>query len=76
MGSKERVESLKRQVSRRLLRLPGVVGVGVERAEGPDDYVLVVHVTDDDPGTRAAVALEAGDDDLVRIVPSGPFRKL
>ena len=76
MGSKEKVESLKRQVSRRLLRLPGVVGVGVERGEGSEDYVLVVHVKDDDPGTRTAVANEAGDDGLVRIVASGPFRKL
>jgi len=76
MATKEKVESLKRQVSRRLLRLPGVSGVGIQRAEADDDYALVVHVNKDDPETRAAVARETGDADAVRIVRSGPFEKL
>jgi C-terminal processing protease CtpA/Prc len=75
VATKERVEKLKRQHSRRLLRLPGVSGVGIERAEEPDDYALVVHVEDDSPATRAAVQEEVGDKP-VRIVRSGKFRKL
>jgi hypothetical protein len=75
VATKEKVESLKRQVSRRLLRLPGVTGVGVQRNDDADDYALVVHVKEDDPETRAAVTKEAGDADAVRIVRSGTFRK-
>jgi hypothetical protein len=76
VASKEAIESLKRQISRRLLRLPGVTGVGVQRADDADDYALVVHVKEDDAETRAAVTREAGDHEAVRIVRSGTFRKL
>jgi hypothetical protein len=68
------VEQLKRSHSRRLLKMPGVNGVGVERGEHREDYVLVVHVSDDDETTRAAVLREVGPE-AVRIVKSGPFRK-
>jgi len=74
MATKAHVEALKHRVSRKLLRLPGVNGVGIERAGGGEDYALVVHVTDDNPGTRAAVAKHAPDE-AVRIVTSGKFRK-
>jgi hypothetical protein len=37
VATKEKVESLKRQVSRRLLRQPGVTGVGVHRNDDADD---------------------------------------
>jgi len=54
--------------------MPGVSGVGIERGPHADDYVLVVHVSDDDETTRAAVMREVGPES-VRIVKSGPFRK-
>ena len=76
MARKAAVEELKRRHGRRLLRLPGVSGVGIERGDGEDDYVLVVHVDSDDKETRAAVLKEVGADAAVRVVKSGPFRKL
>lgn len=74
MARKTEVTKLKQRLSRRLLKLPGVQGVGVERGDGDDDYVLVVHVEDDDDSTRSAVK-QATDADAVRIVKSGKFRK-
>ena len=74
MAPKTDVEQLKRSHSRRLLKMPGVSGVGIERGPRADDYVLVVHVSDDDETTRAAVLREVGPES-VRIVKSGPFRK-
>jgi len=74
MARKTEVTKLKQRLSRRLLRLPGVQGVGVERGDGDDDYVLVVHVEEDDDSTRSAVK-KATDADAVRIVKSGRFRK-
>lgn len=75
MAAKAEVAKLKQQYSRRLLKLPGVSGVGVERGDGDDDYVLVVHLEDDDESTRKAVKKAVGTDDPVRIVTSGKFRK-
>jgi len=75
MATKKQVEDLKQRVSRRLLRLPGVSGVGIQRADGPDDYTLVVHVADDNPDTRAAVKKQAPGK-AVKIVASGKFKKL
>ena len=74
MARKTDVEQLKRSHGRRLLKMPGVCGVGIERGPRADDYVLVVHVSDDDEQTRAAVMQEVGPES-VRIVSSGPFRK-
>ena len=74
MAKKTEVTRLKQRVSRRLLKLPGVQGVGVERGDGKDDYVLVVHVEDDDDSTRDAVK-QTTDADAVRIVKGGKFRK-
>lgn len=74
MARKTEVTKLKQRLSRRLLKLPGVQGVGVERGDGDDDYVLVVHVEDDDDSTRSAVK-QATDADAVRIVKGGKFRK-
>jgi hypothetical protein len=74
VAGKTEITQLKRRHSRRLLHLPGVVGVGVERGAGDDDYVLVVHVEDDDKSTREAVRQEVGAEP-VRIVKSGTFKK-
>ena len=75
MASEQHVKALKQRVSRRLLRLRGVNGVGIERAGGPDDYALVVHIVNDDPAIKAAVK-ERVSDEAVRIVTSGKFKKL
>ena len=75
MARKAHIEELKRRHGRRLLRLPGVSGVGVQRGDAEDDYVLVVHVKEDDERTRAAVLKEVGGEP-VRIECTGPFRKL
>ena len=75
MARKTEVTKLKQRLSRRLLKLPGVQGVGVERGDGgEDDYVLAVHVEDDDDATRTAVK-QATKTDAVRIIKSGKFRK-
>lgn len=75
MASEQHVKALKQRFSRRLLRLRGVNGVGIERAGGPDEYALVVHVVNDDPAIKAAVKQRVADE-AVRIVASGKFRKL
>lgn len=74
MAGKAAVTRLKRRHGRRLLQLPGVVGVGVERGHADDDYVLVVSVADDDPSTRGAVTQVVGAEP-VRIVTTGKFKK-
>lgn len=75
MARKAEIEELKRVHGRRLLRLPGVSGVGVERGDRQNEYVLVVHVENDDETTRAEVAKEVGAE-RVRIQKSGRFKKL
>jgi len=75
MATKEQAEALKQQLSRRVLRLPGVSGVGIERGAHPDEYEIVVHVEDDNPETRARMEGELGGHP-VRIVRSGKFKKL
>ena len=74
VARKTEVTKLKQRLSRRLLKLPGVQGVGVQRGAGDDDYELVVHVEDDDPATIEAVKNAGGDKDI-RIVKSGKFKK-
>lgn len=74
MATKEHAEALKRTHGRKLMRMPGVSGVGIERGDGEDTYSLVVHVEDDDEKTRAAVE-KAVAGDPVQIVRSGKFRK-
>jgi hypothetical protein len=71
----DEVTRLKQRYGRRLLKLPGVQGVGVERADGGDDYVLVVHVENDEPATLDAIKRTV-DADAVRIAKGGKFKKL
>jgi hypothetical protein len=75
MPTKEHVERLKHELSRRLLKVEGVNGVGIQRAEDPEEYALVVHVENDTPDTRAAVERETRGEP-VRIVQSGRLKKL
>ena len=71
---KTEVDQLKQRHSRRLLELPAVSGVGVEKGDADDDYILAVHVENDDASTIKAVKDTVGNAD-VRIVKSGKFRK-
>jgi hypothetical protein len=73
VARKADIEELKRRHGRRLLRLPGVSGVGIQRGDGEDDYLLVVHVKEDDESTRAAVLKEVSGEPI-RIVKSGTFK--
>jgi hypothetical protein len=75
VASKETIQQLKRRHRGRLLRLSGVNGIGIQRGTDDNDYVLVIHVTDDDEATRAAIREEV-DDEPVRIVKSGTFKKM
>jgi hypothetical protein len=52
----------------RLLQLPGVCGVGIEK-EGTGEYVLVVHVSE-----REAAVPKTLEGHRVKIVRSGPFK--
>lgn len=74
MAGQTEIAQLKRRHGRHLLQLPGVIGVGVERGDGDDDYILVVHVEKNDPSTREAVKQTVGAEP-VRIVESGRFKK-
>ena len=74
MASREEVREVKRRHSARLLNQPGICGVGVEKDEA-GQYILTLHID--------ANALEAGKqlpDQIegcpVKVVQSGPFRKL
>jgi hypothetical protein len=74
VATQEQVEELKRTRGRKLMRIPGVSAVGIERGKGEDAYSLVVHLADDDENTRAAVK-KAVAGEPVQIVRSGTFRK-
>jgi hypothetical protein len=73
MACEEEVRKLKRSVSARLLREPGVHGVGVE-ADEKGGYVLAIHVDDEN---REIVRNPPEDlrGQPVKFVRSGPFRK-
>jgi hypothetical protein len=74
LATRDEIEKLKRRHARRLLRLSGVSGVGVERSDD-DAYILVVHVTDDEEKTRTAVQKEMAGAP-VRVVKGNKFKKL
>ena len=75
MVTKEQAEALKRTHGRKLMRIPGVSGVGIERGTGEDAYTLVVHLEDGNERARAAVE-RAVAGEPVQIVQSGRFKKL
>ncbi len=67
------VEEVKKRHEGRLMKTPGVVGVGIGRSGGKT--VIRVYVSKDSPKVRKAVP-EALDDVPVEIVVSGPFKAL
>ncbi|HXM44477.1 MAG TPA: hypothetical protein VN924_24780 [Bryobacteraceae bacterium] len=74
MATEEQAREIKNRHSIRLLQQPGVAGVGVERdAEG--DYRISIHLDSDDPAVQAGLPTEI-EGCPVRLIHSGPFRKL
>ena len=67
------VEEVKRRHEVRLMKTPGVVGVGIGRKDGKD--CIRVYVKDDSPRTLAALPQNLEDVE-VEIVVSGPFKAL
>ncbi len=67
------VEEVKNRHEARLMRTPGVVGVGIGRSGGKP--VIRVYVDKDTPKVRKAVP-DALEDVPVEIVVSGPFKAL
>jgi hypothetical protein len=67
------VEEVKKRHEARLMKTPGVVGVGIARSG--NRTVICVYVTKDSPKVRRAVP-ESIEDVPVEIVVSGAFRAL
>ena len=67
------VEEVKKRHEARLMKTPGVVGVGIGRSGGKP--VIRVYVAKDSPKVRRAVP-ESLEDVPVEIVVSGPFKAL
>jgi hypothetical protein len=67
------VEEVKKRHEARLMKTPGVVGVGIGRSGGKT--VIRVYVAKDTPKVRKAVP-EALEDVPIEIVVSGPFKAL
>ena len=72
-GPMASVEEVKKRHEARLMRTPGVVGVGISRSGGKP--VIRVYVAQDSAKVRKAVP-EALEDVPVEIVVSGPFEAL
>ena len=70
--TEEQANALKRRHSPHLLRLAGVSGVGVERADG--GYIVTVYLTGDDETTRGQLPADL-DGHPYRQVVTGPFSK-
>lgn len=72
-GRMASVEEVKKRHEARLMKTPGVVGVGIGRSGGKT--VIRVYVAKDSPKVRKAVP-DALEDVPVEIVVSGPFKAL
>ncbi len=74
MASEAKALRVKQRYSARLLKQPGVSGVGVEKGDD-GGYALAIYVDRDDPEIIRNLPRQL-DNCPVKIVPSGPFRKL
>jgi hypothetical protein len=74
MVSEAKAMRVKQRHSAKLLRQPGVSGVSVEKGDD-GGFVLAIHIDRDDPEIRKNLPRRL-DDCPVKIVSSGPFRKL
>jgi len=71
--TQESAHEVKRRHAGRLMKLPGVVGVGVEKDER-GRFVLAVHL--DPSQARAGTSIPKKIESVpVKLVRSGPFRK-
>jgi hypothetical protein len=70
MGS---VEDVKRRHEARIMRMRGVVGVGIGQKDGKD--TIRIYVAEDLPKIRTKLP-DSLDDVPVEIVVSGPFKAL
>jgi len=74
VATEEELREVKRRHSMRLLQLPGVSGVGVEK-DSAGNYVLVVHVDAQQPASATNVP-ETLEGHPVLVKRSGPFRPI
>ncbi len=74
MVSEAKAMQVKQRYSAQLLKQPGVSGVGVEKADD-GGYALAIYVVRDNPEITKNLPRQL-DGCPVKIVPSGPFRKL
>ncbi|HLI86622.1 MAG TPA: hypothetical protein VKV17_22135 [Bryobacteraceae bacterium] len=74
MLSEEEASTIKRRHATRLLKLPGVSGVGIEK-DAAGNYLLVIHIDSDQPEVVTGLP-EQVEGLPVRLVRTGPFRKL
>ena len=74
MASEQEARDVKNRHSMQLLRLPGVSGVGVQKA-GDSDFYIAVHVESSD--AKVIEQLPKQLEGLrVETIVSGPFKKL
>jgi hypothetical protein len=73
MASEDELRQIKRRHSARLLQLPGVSGVGIEKDES-GDLVLTVHLDSRDPNAGKDVP-DMIEGQPIKRVKSGPFTK-
>jgi len=73
MASEKEVTAIKDRVAFRLLDLPGVSGVGVEKDEA-GGYTLAIHLNTDSSEIRKRVLGEVKGSP-VKFVLSGPYEK-
>jgi hypothetical protein len=74
MKTEQEVREIKRRHSARLLGLPGVCGVGVEKDDN-GAFVLALHLDSDAPEITAKLPTEI-ESCPVKWHRSGPFRKV
>lgn len=74
MLSEQEAGEIKRRHAPRLLKQPGVSGVGIEK-DAAGNYVLVIHVDSDDPQVTASLPKQVEGLEI-RVARTGPFRKL
>ncbi len=74
MASEREARDVKNRHSMELLRLPGVCGVGVQKADD-NDFYIAVHVESSDPKVIEQLPKQL-EGLRVETIVSGPFKKL
>jgi hypothetical protein len=74
MASEQQARDVKNRHSMELLRLPGVHGVGVQKA-ADNDFYIALHVESDDPQIVEQLPKQL-EGLRVETIVSGPFKKL